>query len=74
TIYSITISKSTTQFEVKDLPKINPVSLLLKKVDQQTGLSKPQGSGSLQGAEYRVDYYADAKKASIRSWVLRSDA
>lgn len=73
TIYSITISKSTTQFEVKDLPKINPVSLLLKKVDQQTELSKPQGSGSLQGAEYRVDYYADAKKAPIRSWVLRSD-
>ena len=40
-----------------DIPKSNEISLLIQKLDKETGLPVPQGAASLQGAEYTVVYY-----------------
>ena len=51
-------------------------------MDAETGLAKPQGAGSLQGAEYTMKYYdvvattdptASGRKAKY-TWVLKTDA
>ncbi|MDU2936266.1 MAG: prealbumin-like fold domain-containing protein [Clostridiales bacterium] len=42
----------------KDLPQMDPVGILLGKVDAETNQNKPQGSATLQGAQFTVKYYA----------------
>ena len=36
---------------------IRPVGVLLGKIDKETNQNKPQGSASLEGAEFTVKYY-----------------
>lgn len=86
-INKITVtSGKTTQYgtngELKDYPQNDPVKILLGKIDKETNKNKPQGSASLEGAEFTVKYYKGlydsdpAKSGQIpsRSWVLRTDS
>ena len=86
-INKITVtSGKTTQYgtngELKDYPQNDPVGILLKKIDKETNKNKPQGSASLEGAEFTAKYYKGlydsdpAKSGQIpsRSWVLRTDS
>lgn len=58
-IYPVTINSSqTTRVDVKDYPQSDPVSILLGKVDKDTTQNMPQGSASLEGAEFTIKYYA----------------
>ena len=69
--------------KVKDLPQLDPVGVLLGKIDKETNQNKPQGSASLEGAEFTVKYYkteptgtqdpAEQGKTPERTWVFRTD-
>lgn len=81
---TITAGKETqfgTNNELMDVPQSDPVRILLGKVDKETNKNKPQGSASLEGAEFTVKYYkglydedpATKGQSPERSWVLRTD-
>lgn len=65
-----------------DYPQSDPVSILLGKVDEETNKNKPQGSASLEGAEFTVKYYkglydedpATKGQTPARTWVLKTDS
>lgn len=65
-----------------DYPQSDPVSILLGKIDSETNKDKPQGSASLEGAEFTVKYYkglydedpATKGQTPARSWVLKTNA
>lgn len=80
---TVTAGKTTqygTNGELKDYPQSDPVGILLGKIDKETNKNKPQGSASLEGAEFTVKYYKGlydsdpAKSGQIpaRSWVLKT--
>lgn len=82
TIYPVTINSSqTTRVDVKDYPQSEPVSILLGKIDKDTTQNMPQGSASLEGAEFTIKYYAvqsdkdpaESGKKAIRTWVLKTN-
>ena len=64
-----------------DYPQADPVGILLGKIDKETNKNKPQGSASLEGAEFTVKYYkglydedpATQGQTPARSWVLKTD-
>ena len=61
-IRTITVKKDmTTTYTAADVPKSNPVDVLLQKADAETGTPKPQGGAYLEGAEYTVTYYDDIR-------------
>lgn len=81
---TITAGKETqfgTNNELMDYPQNDPVKILLGKVDKETNKNKPQGSASLEGAEFTVKYYkglydedpATKGQSPERSWVLKTD-
>ena len=53
---TVTAGKSAV-LKVKDLPQLDPVGVLLGKIDKETNQNKPQGSASLEGPEFTVKYY-----------------
>lgn len=65
-----------------DCPQSDPVSILLGKIDKETNKNKPQGSASLEDAEFTVKYYkglydedpAKSGQTPARSWVLKTDS
>lgn len=63
--------------ELVDLPQSDPVGILLGKVDKKTNQNKPSGSGSLEGAEFTVKFFAgenpNTNGSPTRRWVLRTD-
>ncbi len=84
-IYPITVnsgSKSTKAFT--DRPQADPIGILIRKVDADTGANKPQGSGSLADAHFTIKYYAgeyadnvnpsDLGVSPTRTWVLKTDS
>ena len=82
TTYPVTINSSqTTRVDVKDYPQSDPVSILLGKVDKDTTQNMPQGSASLEGAEFTIKYYAvhsdkdpaESGKKPVRTWVMKTD-
>ena len=57
-VHSVTVTAGQTAVvKVKDLPQLDPVGVLLGKIDKETNQNKPQGSASLEGAEFTVKYY-----------------
>lgn len=85
TIYQVTInagSKTTKTF--KDYPQYDPVSVLLRKVDADTGNNKPQGGGSLAEAQFTFKFYAgeyadgvnpaDLGVKPTRTWIMKTDS
>lgn len=80
--YPVTINSSqTTRVDVKDYPQSDPVSILLGKVDKDTTQNMPQGSASLEGAEFTIKYYAvqsdkdpaETGKKPVRTWIMKTD-
>lgn len=80
--YPVTINSSqTTRVDVKDYPQSDPVAILLGKVDKDTTQNMPQGSASLEGAEFTIKYYAvhsdkdpaESGKKPVRTWVLKTN-
>lgn len=71
----------TTTVTFADLPQMDPVGILLGKVDRETNENKPQGSASLEGAEFTVKYYsgfydkdpATLGEKPVRTWVFATD-
>lgn len=71
----------TSIMKVKDIPTLDPVGVLLGKIDKETNQNKPQGSASLEGAEFTVKYYqtisdsdpGQAGQSPERTWVFRTD-
>lgn len=65
-----------------DYPQNDPASVVLGKVDKETNKNEPQGSASLEGAEFTVKYYkglydedpATQGQTPARSWVLKTNA
>lgn len=90
TVYTATVSGgSWTRVSVADTPAMDPVTMLVGKYDGEKTYrgegNLPQGSASLEGAEFTVEYYDtldydsyDAlKEAGIeptRSWVFKTDS
>lgn len=80
TLYTVSVSGGvSTRVGVSDAPQGNPVSLVLAKVDAETGEAAPQGDASLEGAQFEVSFYAghydslDALPESpTRSWLVRT--
>lgn len=81
---SITAGKETqfgTNNELMDYPQADPVVILLGKIDKETNKNKPQGSASLEGAEFTIKYYkglydedpAKLGQTPACSWVLKTD-
>lgn len=70
-----------TDISVKKVPQSNPMDVLLEKLDSETGKAEPQGAASLEGAEFKVEFYAafsgprsaKAKAGADRTWVFRTD-
>lgn len=66
-----------------DTPKNDPIGIILKKVDADTGQSVPVGQGSLANAEFTVKFYkgdytdgvdpATQGKTPDKKWVLKTD-
>ena len=71
-----------TDISVKEVPQSNPMDVLLEKLDSETGKAEPQGAASLEGAEFKVEFYATfsgprsakAKAGADRTWVFKTDA
>ena len=78
-------SGSTAEISTKvsstEIPLLDPVTIILKKVDSETGNNNPQGNGSLKDAQFLVKYYnvimdTDPAKSGYtaeRSWVFKTD-
>lgn len=82
TVHTVTItSGQTTTINVSDKAQSDPVGILLGKIDKETNQNKPQGSASLAGAKFEVNYYAvqmdtDPAKSGygpLRTWMLQTD-
>ena len=64
---------------VKDAPQNDPASIVVQKVDLETGKASPLGAGTLAGAEFTVKFYEgyytkDSLPAkATRTWVLKTD-
>ncbi|WP_162613055.1 MSCRAMM family protein [Lachnoclostridium sp. An169] len=66
---------------VTDTPVMLPVSILLRKVDAETG-GAAQGTGSLEGAQFRVKFYGTRSSSDpakdgdtpLRTWIFVTDA
>ncbi len=76
-------SGKTTTIEFADLPQMDPVAILLGKVDAETNANKPQGSATMQGAQFTVKYYAglweankdpsELGKSPTRTWIFETE-
>lgn len=77
---------SFNEFSFKDEPLIktfDPYAILLGKIDAETNMNKPQGSASLQSAEYTIKFFEgdyaegvnpeDLGISPDRTWVLKTD-
>ena len=83
TVHTVQIKAGETYtLKVSDKPTVDPVGVLLGKVDKETNQNKPEGSLPLEGALFTVKFYAgvqsdtdpaaDGKKAT-RTWIFRTN-
>lgn len=66
-----------------DIPKNDPISILLKKVDADTGQAVPVGQGSLANAHFTVKFYkgdfaegvdpSTQGKSPDKTWVIKTN-
>lgn len=83
-IYEVTVNagvKTTRTF--KDKPQFDPIGVLLRKVDKDTGNNIPQGNGSLKDAHFEFKFYAgkydegvnpaDLGVSATRTWIMKTD-
>ena len=58
TIYQIEVTaNNTTIGRYTDIPLMDPINMIVKKVDAITGTEVVTGQGTLEGAEFTVKYY-----------------
>lgn len=83
--YDVTVSSgSKTTKEFSDRPQTDPISIVLQKVDADTGNANPQGNGTLADAQFTVKFYAgeyndainpaDLGVSPTRTWILKTDS
>lgn len=81
-VYSVSVTSGKTEvYKVKDIPQSDPVRVLLGKIDKETNQNKPQGSASLENAQFTIKYYKgffDTDPASQgatpeRYWVIKTN-
>lgn len=85
--YKVTVEGGKTAHvnggSVTDRPLTDPVAMLVGKVDASTTKNLPQGSASLEGAQFTVAFYggqfdteAQAKASGVanRTWVFQTDS
>lgn len=81
-VYSVSVASGKTEvYKVKDIPQSDPVHVLLGKIDKETNQNKPQGSASLENAQFTIKYYKgffDTDPASQgatpeRYWVIKTN-
>lgn len=82
-VYPITIKAGETYtLKVSDNPTMDPVGVLLGKVDKETNQNKPEGSLSLEGALFTAKFYAGVQsdsdpavegKTADRTWIFRTN-
>ena len=71
------------QITSKEVPLLDPISILIKKIDKDTGNPVPAGQGSLKGAEFTFKFYkgeypedTDPEtlgKTADKTWVFATD-
>ena len=68
-------NEQTTDVAVTEIPKNNPVSLMLQKGDKETGKAEPQGGATLEGAVYEIKYFKhkDGSTSLDRTWRVVTD-
>ena len=82
-IHTVEIKLGETYLlKVSDKPTMDPVGVLLGKIDKETNQNKPEGSLPMEGALFEVKFYAgvqmdsdpaaDGKKAN-KTWVFKTD-
>lgn len=82
-IHTVEIKLGETYLlKVSDKPTMDPVGVLLGKIDKETNQNKPEGSLPMEGALFEVKFYAgvqmdsdpaaDGKKAD-KTWVFRTN-
>lgn len=83
-VYPVSVKSGKTEIKkVKDNPQADPVGILLKKRDKETGQDVPQRDAKLEGAEFTVKYYkgdyaegvdpATQGVTAERTWVFRTN-
>lgn len=81
--YKVTVKSETgATVKVNEFPQNNPLDLVLKKLDMETGTNTPQGGAALKDAEFTVKFYASQSdtdpaakgETPLRTWVFKTDA
>ena len=81
-VYTVTVTSGQIYtLNVADIPQSDPVAVLLGKIDAETTAGMPQGSASLEGAEFTVKFYgglydtdpAEQGETPIRTWVFATN-
>lgn len=83
-VYPVSVKSGKTEIKkVKDNPQADPVGILLKKRDKETGQDVPQRDAHLENAEFTVKYYKGDYAEGVdpatqgatpeRTWVLKTD-
>lgn len=82
-IFSFCYQWKTEVYKVKDIPQSDPVVIMLRKRDKETGENVPQRDAKLENAEFTVKYYKGEYAEGIdpatqgatpeRTWVLKTD-
>ena len=83
TVHTVQIKAGETYtLKVSDKPTMDPVGVLLGKVDKETNMNKPEGSLPMEGALFDVKFYAGVQsdsdpaadgKTATRTWVFRTN-
>ena len=83
TVHTVQIKAGETYtLKVSDKPTMDPVGVLLGKVDKETNMNKPEGSLPMEGALFTVKFYAGVLsdsdpaadgKTATRTWVFRTN-
>ena len=84
TVHKVEATSGTTNVVTKSVssvepPKTDPVTILLKKVDAETG-NTAQGNATLEGAQFEVKFYSQrmdtdpgaAGHTPLRTWVFQA--
>ena len=85
TVYTVEITNGDTAViektvNSKETPLLDPTSILLRKVDSETGQGTPKGS-SLENAQFRVKYYSEMMETDPatsghtpkKAWIMKTD-
>ena len=79
TVYSLTIKAGeTSTLKVSDTPKVTDILIELFKMDMELEKANPQGSASLEGAEFTWKYYDgfynkdNLPSEATRTWVTKT--